>query len=86
MKLNGLTIEGADEMVDGTYYLISKTSGRDEWWVLQEEPGRTNLSHEPKIRGWLGETNNVSRHALGRVELYTNRAGHRRVRRLPDEE
>lgn len=30
---------------------------------------RTNVSGEPKLKGWLGETNNISRTALGVVRV-----------------
>lgn len=38
-------------------------------WRLREAPLRTNMSHEPRLRGWCGETNNVSRvaHGVARV-------------------
>lgn len=37
----------------------------DERLELRTQPGRTNLGHEPKSRGWLGTTNDVERFALG---------------------
>ena len=36
---------------------------------MQEEPGRTNMSHEPRLHGWLGETNNISKHAKGMARV-----------------
>lgn len=36
-----------------------------EWIDLRTQPGRTNLSHEPRVRGWLGTTSNVEATALG---------------------
>ncbi len=33
--------------------------------IIQNEPGRTNMSHEPRTTGWLGSTNNVNRYAHG---------------------
>jgi hypothetical protein len=39
--------------------------GKENRFVLQSDPGRTNMSHEAKLFGWLGETNNVSRTAHG---------------------
>jgi hypothetical protein len=45
------------------------TSTGREWCVLQDSPGRKNLSGEPILRGWLGETNNVSCTALGVVQV-----------------
>jgi hypothetical protein len=29
------------------------------------EPQRTNRSNEPRVKGWLGETNNIDHHADG---------------------
>ncbi len=36
-----------------------------EYSEARVTPGRTNMSNEAKLRGWLGDTNNVSRHARG---------------------
>lgn len=38
-----------------------------DWWVLSEEPGRTNQSHEERVTGWLGTTNGVCEEAVCRV-------------------
>lgn len=39
---------------------------RDEvWTTISTAPGRTNLSREIKLNGWLGTTNDVSETALG---------------------
>ena len=34
-------------------------------YIVQTEPGLTNMGHQPLINGWLGTTNNVSSQALG---------------------
>jgi hypothetical protein len=34
-------------------------------YYLSRSPQTTNLSHEEKIEGWLGNTNGIDRHALG---------------------
>ena len=34
-------------------------------------PGKTNSSHEDRTSGWLGTTNDVSAHALGALETYS---------------
>jgi hypothetical protein len=69
----------------GRYYLIlrSPEQGADTYY-LKTEPGRTNQSHEPKVHGWLGTTNNVAYHSEGCVEVYRNRAGHLRMRPCAD--
>lgn len=59
------------------YYLITtmycgpnldqhRTDGR--FAVVQERPGCTNMSHEPKTKGWLGTTNDWSERAHGEFE------------------
>jgi hypothetical protein len=46
--------------------------------TLHEQPARTNRSHEPRLSGWCGETNNRSLTACGvwRV-VQLNRTGER---------
>ena len=46
-------------------FLICKDYGRYERIVIQDRPGCTNMSLEPRLSGWLGTTNDVSRHAMG---------------------
>jgi hypothetical protein len=59
--------------------------------LARRRPIRTNVSHEPRLRGWVGETDNVSRTALGagivtRISPESGREWHDvlLVRRLPD--
>ena len=40
-----------------------------EWHRFQLAPGRTNLSGEAKLYGWLGTTDNIDRNALGLVQI-----------------
>lgn len=47
-------------------------------WELSEFPGRTNMSHEEKLHGWLGTDCEVQRVAAGYVRIL--RAGPRTVR------
>jgi len=37
--------------------------------ALRERPAHTNMSHEPRIGGWCGETNNINiwAHGVARV-------------------
>jgi hypothetical protein len=69
----------------GRYYLIlwSPQQGPD-MYSLSSEPGRTNMSREPRLHGWLGTTNNTARYAEGCVEVYRNQAGHLRIRPCAD--
>jgi hypothetical protein len=43
---------------------------------LRGTPLRTNLSHEPRLQGWCGETDNISRHAHGMVVVTKIVDGH----------
>jgi hypothetical protein len=56
---------------------LNTSSGRTTY-ALRERPLRTNQSHEPRLSGWCGETDNRSRYARGvwRVTK-VNRAGDR---------
>lgn len=45
----------------------------NEWLELRSQPGRTNLGREPKLRGWLGTTNDVEAHALGEYTVVSVR-------------
>jgi hypothetical protein len=46
--------------------------------ALREEPLRTNQSLTPRLFGWCGETDNVSRHARGMAKVVrTTKAGDR---------
>lgn len=80
----GTEISGIDEYEQprpGRYYLILVCpQQRADYYELRTEPGRTNQSHEVRLRGWLGTTNSVARYAEGCVEVYRNKAGHLRIR------
>ena len=47
--------------------IINFNRGGTVAWHGTASPGRTNISREAKIRGWLGETNNVTSYAHGAV-------------------
>lgn len=47
------------------YLVGASEGGAEEHFVLLVNPPRTNMSREPRLRGWLGETNNRSRTAYG---------------------
>lgn len=42
----------------------------DTWhhWTIQTEPGRTNMSNEPREDGWLGTSNDWHANAHGRFD------------------
>ncbi len=43
-------------------------SGRESY-ALHDRPLRTNMSHEPRLFGWCGTTNNRSKTACGLVKI-----------------
>lgn len=55
----------------GTVGFLSRSprQGCEPRLMLDEHPRRTNMSHEPRLRGWCGETNNVSVHAMGMARV-----------------
>ena len=90
MRINGTEIESADgyapdEIKPGRYFLALYShhdhGGRIETYRVSIRPFRTNRSHEVKLQGWCGETNNVNCDACGAVEIYRDKAGRLRVRR-----
>jgi hypothetical protein len=46
-------------------YLVGAVCEGEERFVLLANPPRTNISREPRLNGWLGETNDRSRTAYG---------------------
>lgn len=57
--------------------VVDTTRGTTSWH-LSKRPLRTNMSREPKLRGWCGETNNRSLNAHGVVRVSAiSRAGDR---------
>lgn len=75
----GITIEecgdstlydGEITLKPGTYYLLLRSPQQgDDSYHLRREPGRTNSSHETRLHGWLGTTNNVAWYAEGCVRV-----------------
>lgn len=52
----------------GVGFLIeTRPQGKAPRFEVHPHPGHTNQSHEPRLSGWLGETNNVSSFARGVV-------------------
>jgi hypothetical protein len=69
-------------------FLISVVSQTGEGrHVLREHPALTNQSREPRLRGWLGTTNNVARYGQGLARITEISLGGRfRVERLNAED
>lgn len=66
--------------VGDTAYLVEvfDTTRGTTKWSLRARPCRTNSSHEPRLHGWCGETNNRSVYARGVVRITAfNRDGDR---------
>ena len=45
---------------------VYDTSNNSRQYEIYDQPQRTNMSGEIKINGWLGQTNNINRSALGK--------------------
>lgn len=65
-----------DESAEDGYQIgqvgfLTRTSpqGKADIWRLCDRPLRTNQSHEPRLTGWCGETNNVNRNAEGMARV-----------------
>lgn len=73
----------AEVEVNRPYFLVEADhtgyGGVTTRWQLRDQPLRTNQSHQPRLVGWCGETDNVSRHARGMVRV-TSIAGNGRAR------
>lgn len=51
---------------------------RSESTLLQDDPPRTNQSHEPRLTGWCGTTNDVAVYGRGMARvLRCSRSGQR---------
>jgi hypothetical protein len=71
-------------------YLVEtvNTSTGGTSWSLYDRPPLTNRSHEPRLYGWLGETDNRSRTARGmvRVTALNKNRDRARIARLTGDE
>lgn len=73
-------LDGEENIGDRRFLVsIFNTSNADTIYRLRTRPARTNRSHEAKLRGWCGETNNRSVTAEGAVVVVA-RTAHGRVR------
>ena len=58
--------------VDGIGFLVrivDNNHGSAEHYCLDNRARCTNMSHEPKLHGWCGETNNISVYAEGLARI-----------------
>jgi len=82
-EILGDAVDGAGNLIDGFYYLISVCLERgSDYWDFSKEPGRKNMSHEICTDGWLGSTNNVARYARGAVCVKNGRVSKCQVEEL----
>lgn len=51
---------------------------------LNTTPMVTNSSHEQRVTGWLGATNDRSHHAIGRYTVIGGSSTHMHLRREPE--
>jgi hypothetical protein len=59
-----------ENLTNGIGFLMERTkNGCVTTWYLLSRPVRTNSSHEPRLTGWGGQTDNVSRHAHGLAKV-----------------
>jgi hypothetical protein len=58
-----------DKAGDVRFLLHRSFLDRKDGYALREYPGRKNRSGEACLYGWLGETNNISAHACGLVQV-----------------
>ena len=76
-------IDGEDLSLGDVGFLVETCpQGRADYCGLYSRPCHTNQSHEPRLHGWCGETNNVSRNALGLARV-VRVAGNGRVQVVP---
>jgi hypothetical protein len=88
MRINKIEVRDSDSpwnenLAPGRYFLAlvcDENRGCAEHYNLSTRPFRTNRSHEVKLQGWCGTTNNVSVTARGAVEVYQDKAERLRVR------
>jgi len=65
------------------FYLIRRQHDHDAegyTFLLCDEPGRTNLGHQPLVSGWLGTTDNLNHRAIGHYEVTGNSRTHLHLR------
>lgn len=80
------TVATGCEQIGDTCYLVrleDLNRGTTSYRV-SAEPGRTNMSHEPRESGWLGTTNDVAAYAEGKCVLtaWVGEEGRVRFRRV----
>lgn len=64
-------LDGCPAVGDVGFLIAVKdtSNGGPERFSLRDNPARTNRTHEPKLVGWCGETNNRSVEARGMARV-----------------
>lgn len=57
------------DVVGQAGFLTEHVANGRAWFTLDERPAHTNMSREPRLHGWCGETNNVSLFARGMARV-----------------
>jgi excisionase family DNA binding protein len=76
LDLDAYDVRAADSFLDQiavglVFYLTEtmNTNNGDTWCEILARPGRTNMSHEERVNGFLGCTNNLSTDAQGQWRI-----------------
>ncbi len=79
------TSDDGDGFAAGDYYLVEIVPERGgDRYELRDEPGRTNMSCEPRVTGWLGTTDNVARYGRGCVRVTRDARGRVHIRPIAE--
>ena len=73
-----IQIEICDGLKTGEIGYLVKTFNQNttrEYLRVQSTPARKNLSGEECVEGWLGDTDNVSKRAMGRAKILSVTSG-----------
>jgi len=91
LSFEGIRVDGTEDgerPEPGDYYLLQRVDTRsgEERWLLSTDPGRTNMSHETRLSGWLGTTNDIAMYARGHVRVSRDASGRTRFARIAAED
>lgn len=63
-------------LIGRRFYLVAREYRNSTTYLLCEDAGRTNMSHAPRVKGWLGTTDDVRAEALGYFEVIGRSSSH----------
>lgn len=82
-RMKAENLADLDTLVGHDFYVIRRESEqRGVRYVLQIEPGRTNMSREPRVKGWLGNTDGIDFRAQGQFTVTGRSATHLHLREV----